>query len=201
MSNYSEQLETEITEKDAQIEALEAERSAMRNQLCILHGYFGWHGEDLPEAGKRLLNETANLLNSYARFNLTQAFTYFYEADTCALLPAGDAGLFPAAHPRPTVPAELAGDYDSFADFASEVERLWCLDECLEYPCQTTLEHALYIMRGLARNDGYDVLLPAYEKFVAVCKDDALLLHADMLLRDYAPVSNRDGMWYGLVRK
>lgn len=112
-----------------------------------------------------------------------------------------DAGLYPAAHPRPSVPAELAGDYDSFADFSSEVERLWSLDECLRYPCELTLSHALDLLRGLARSDGYDVLLPAYEKFVAVCKDDALLLDADMLLKDYAPVSNRDGMWYGLVRK
>jgi hypothetical protein len=117
------------------------------------------------------------------------------------LLPAGDAGLFPAAHPRPTVPAELADSYDSFAEFASEVEARWNLDECLAYPCAVTLQHAVSLMRGMARNDGYDALLPAYEKFIAVCDDDALLQDADMLLRDYTPRVERDSRWYGLVRK
>lgn len=113
-----------------------------------------------------------------------------------------DAGLFPAAHPRPTVPAELADCYDSFAEFERDVQKLWSLDECLQYPDNMTcMAEALNQLRNHARSGGYDELLPAYEKFIAACKDDALLQDADMLLKDWQPASNRDSRWYGLVRK
>lgn len=115
-------------------------------------------------------------------------------------LPAGDAGLFPAAHPRP-LPAGLEDSYDSFHDFKQEVVRLWSLDECLDYPCQTTLSHAFSLLRGMARDGGYDALLPAYEKFVAVCQDNLMLMAADRLLQDYQPGSDADSRWYGMVKK
>lgn len=201
MSAYTEQLETEINEKDAQIEALEAERTALRRQLCRLHGYFGWNSEDLTDIGKAMLNETANLLNSFVRYNLTSAFTYFHEVDVYPLLPAGDAGMFPAAHPRPSVPAALADNYECYADFVEDVETFWNLDECLEYPCAVTLEHAYTLLRDTAWNSGYEALLPAYEKFIAACQDNHLLMAADRLLADYAPCGDRDNRYYGQVRR
>lgn len=123
------------------------------------------------------------------------------EADEVALLPAGDAGMFPAAHPRPCVPAVIADNYDDAAEFQQDVEKFWSLDECLEYPCAVTLNHAYSLLRDIAWNDGYDGLLPAYERFVAVCQDDVLLMDVDKLLQDYQPGSDRDNRYYGQVRR
>lgn len=139
--------------------------------------------------------------NWFTKFVAAQSGIDAGEYEYPALLPADDAGMFPAAHPRPSVPAALADCYDDFAEFQAEVERLWSLDECLEYPCQTTLARALELMGQLARTGGYDALRPAYEKFTAVCRDNVLTMDADRLLQDYQPGRDRDSRWYGMVKK
>lgn len=123
------------------------------------------------------------------------------DEDDIEYLPAGDAGVFPAAHPRP-LPAGLEDSYDSYYDFEQDVVRLWSLEECLCYPdSYTCMKTALYMLRDIAWNDGYDGLLPAYEKFVAVCQDNMMLMAADRLLQDYAPGADRDSRYYGQVRR
>lgn len=159
-----------------------------------------WHIFD-----RERTNEFGERWCEHAYLSYQDAKSLLEELNTeIELLPAGDAGMYPAAHPRPSdsgIPALLADSYDSTAEFQSEVRRLWSLDECLSYPCAVTLTHALELLRGMAKHGGYDVLLPGYEKFIAACQDDALLMDADRLLQDYQPRAERDSTHYGLVRR
>lgn len=81
------------------------------------------------------------------------------------------------------IPAELAECYDSALDFALDVQRLWSIDECLAYPCYTTLDHALYLARPMC----YDDFLPFYWLFVEICTDSHLLHLAGYMLEERKP--------------
>lgn len=106
------------------------------------------------------------------------------------------------AAPAESVPAALADSYDSFAEFQAEVEKWWNLDECLAYPCAMTLNHALELLRGMARTMDYADFTVEYRKFVALCDDEKMKEHADKLAQDCAPKRNdSDRLYYGLVRK
>lgn len=81
------------------------------------------------------------------------------------------------------IPDELAECYDSPLEFAWNVQKFWNIDECLAYPCYTTLDHALH----LARKMDYDDFLPFYWMFVEICADRHLLRLAEHMLNERKP--------------
>lgn len=105
---YTAKLEIESIAQAAQIEALEARLHETRQTLCYTYGYLEFNLDTERASVRKLLNriyDTVGTLNA----------DYFYDVVEYELLPAGDAGMFPAAHPRPMLDEDYAVHLDTCA--------------------------------------------------------------------------------------